>query len=450
MKAIFHLYDVLPLISTFFPAILSSFFDKGKKWQDLTLTILGVLALFFAWIFFTGDFSGSGLGEHSIFDIRYNKISVFIALIYCTSLFIGLYPMRHTVNISTSFLFYISGGLGIILANNLPTFLLFWTFQRFIPFKGFIKERVGATYIFQHLVTFACFVALLIFAGMENLLFTPMTEMPSTFFTWPVLILCFVIIYESHGIFPFHSWVHDVVRHLPWYEFSAIFLTRGGVLLFAQLLLPTLNTDPDIFKILLITLSIASSVYWSLRGILEENLSRKTTYFYIAQTSLLLTGMQADLTAAKGSYLHMMVISIAGTSLFSMLSYVQHTFSFKRNSQFYGLSLYYPKLATLFCLFGFCMIGVPLGASFVVEDLVITGLLHYHSYLGLGHIFATCLNGIFFFLIFTRLFLGPTPYREEVKAGDMSLTKMAPYLAGLFLLLLIGILPSLFLEKITW
>lgn len=450
MKAIFHLYDVLPLVSTFFPAVLSSFYDTGKKWQDFILVILGTLTLFFAWIFFSGDFSASGTDLYSLFDIRYNKISVFIALVYCGSLFIGLYPIRHTVSISTSFLFYLFGGLGIILANNLPTFLVFWTFQRIIPMRGFIKEGVGATYIFQHILTFICFIALLFLAADANLLFTPMTEMPASFFTWPVLILSFIIIYESHGIFPFHSWVHDVVRHLPWYEFSAIFLTRAGVLLFAQLLLPTLNTDPDLFKILLITLSIASSVYWSLRGILEENLSRKTTYFYIAQASLLLTGMQADLTAAKGSYLHMMVISIAGTSLFSMLSYVQHTFSFKRPSQFYGLSQYYPKLATLFCLFGFCMIGVPLGASFVVEDLVITGLLHYHSYLGLGHIVATCLNGIFFFLIFTRIFLGPSPYREEVKVYDMSTSRMAPYLTGLLILLLIGILPSLFLEKITW
>jgi NADH-quinone oxidoreductase subunit M len=191
-------------------------------------------------------------------------------------------------------------------------------------------------------------------------------------------------------------------------------------------------------------------VYWSLRGILEMNLSRKTTYFYIAQASLLLTGMQADLTAAKGSYLHMMVISIAGTSLFSILSFVQHSFSFKRASHFYGLSLYYPKLATLFCLFGFCVIGVPLGASFVVEDLVIMGLLEYHQYLGLGHIIATCLNGILFFLIFTKIFLGPSPFKDQILNRDMSLIEMFPYLTGLLLLILIGIIPSLFLEKITW
>ena len=220
--------------------------------------------------------------------------------------------------------------------------------------------------------------------------------------------------------------------------------------IFVQLILPTLKNDPDLFKILLISLSIISSVYWSLRGLLEINISRTTTYFYIAQTSLLLTGLQADLTAAKGSYLHMMVISLSGTSLFSILSFVQHEFSFKRQSQFYGLAQYYPKLATLFCLFGFCMIGVPLGASFVVEDLVITGLLEQQPYLGLGHIVATCLNGILFFLIFSKIFLGPTSYKIQVTNKDMAISRMIPYFAALIMMVLIGIMPFLFLEKITW
>lgn len=449
MSTTAQIVEVAPLITTFGPAIISSFYDVGKRWQDFMISLLGILFLFFMYIFFTQEFSPA-FDVHSLFDVRFNKISIFIALVYCGSLFIGLFPIRKTVNLSSSFLFYIAGGLGIILANNLPTFLFFWTFQRFIPVKGFMKEGTGGTYFFQHILTFLCFVALMIFAHQQGLLLTPMTEMPASFFTWPVLILSFIIVYESHGIFPFHSWVHDVVGKLPWYEFSAIFLSRAGILLFVQLLMPTLKFDPDVFKILLLTLSIVSSVYWSLRGILETNLSKKTTYFYIAQASLLLSGMQADMTAAKGSYLHMMVISVAGTSLFSILSFVQHTFSFKRRSQFYGLSQYYPKLAALFCLFGFCVIGVPLGASFVVEDLVITGLLHYHQHLGLGHIIATCLNGILFFLIFTKIFFGPSPYKEQAVNHDMSFIEMFPYLLGLFLLILIGIQPALFLEKITW
>lgn len=455
MKLPTQIFEVTPLVTTFGSALLSLFYSFGKKWQDYVIALLGFLFLFFLYIFFTEEFTNT-FGVHTFFDIRFTKISIFVGLLYCGSLFIGLFPIKNTINLSSSFLFSIAGGLGIILANNLPTFFLFWTFQRGIPFVRFIRDyrngetSGGATYVFQHLLTFFCFLALVLIANSHGLCETPLTEMPPYFFTWPVLALSFIIIYESHGIFPFHSWVHDVVGKLPWYEFSVIFLPRAGVLLFVQLLLPTYKFDPDFFKILLLTLSIVSSIYWSLKGILDTNLKKSTNYFYIAQASLLLTGLQADLTAAKGSYLHMMVISFSGTSLFSIISYIQHTFSLKRNSHFYGLAQYYPKLATLFCLFGFCMIGVPLGASFVVEDLVITGLLEHQPYLGLGHILATCLNGILFFLIFSKLFLGPSAYKEQVKDKDMGLVQMLPYLSALVLMLLIGIMPYLFLEKITW
>ena len=96
------------------------------------------------------------------------------------------------------------------------------------------------------------------------------------------------------------------------------------------------------------------------------------------------------------------------------------------------------------------MIGTPLGAAFVVEDLVINGLLDQQPFLGLGHILATCLNGILFFLIFSKLFLGQTAYPQKIKNLDMSLGQMIPYVLILFVMFLIGIFPTLFLRNITW
>ena len=448
--------EIFPLVTIFGSAVLSSFYSIGKRWHDFIIGLLGLLFIFFLYSFFTSDHVSTLSTVDQLFDVRYNRISLYVASIFCASLFTGLFPIRKSVTISSKFLFYVAGGLGIILSNNLPTFFFFWCFQRCLPIFEFLDgsprdhSTLGATYIIQHVLTFICFIALMVFAYNQDLLLTPMSEIPASFFTWPVLLLTFIIIYEAHGLFPFHSWVHDVVGNLPWYEFSAIFLSRSGVLLFVQLILPHLKTDPDLFKILLLSLSIFSSIYWSIRGILETNLTKTTNYFYIAQASLLLTGLQADATAAKGSYLHMLVISISGTSLFSIVSYVQHYFSLKRSSPHYGMAQYFPKLATLFALFGFCMIGIPLGGSFVVEDLVINGLLGYRPYLGLGHILATCLNGILFFLIFSKLFLGQTPYTEPKVDKDMPVLQMLPYFMALGVLILLGIFPSLFLEKITW
>ena len=446
---------ITPLFFASGSAIISSFYTVEKNWQNFVLGLLGVLVLFYVGLFFSPS-SAATFSTPSFLEFSMDKFSVFVGAIFFVSLFTGLFPIRNKTSLSPSFLYFIAGGLGIILSNNLSTFCLFWVFQRGIPFVRFIRDirqgrtTGGGTYVIQHFLTAICFIAILYLSWQSGYVFTPFAEIPAQFFTWPILFFSFVVIYESHGIFPFHSWIHDVVGKLPWYEISSLFLARAGILLFVKFLLPTFNQDPDAFKLLLLTLSIFSSIYWSYRGILEQDVSKTTTYFYVAQASLLLTGLQADLTAARGSYLHMMVISLSGTALFSLLSYVQHSFSLKRSNQFYGLAQYYPKLATLFCLFGFCMIGVPLGASFVVEDLVITGLLEKQPYLGLGHILATCLNGILFFLIFTKLFLGQSAYKQQIKNMDMPVKEMLPYVAVLLVLLLIGIFPHLFLEKINW
>ena len=431
-------------------------YTVSKKWQKTILGLLGLCGIFFTVLFLANDSLTSLVTTNSFFEFSFDKFSLFVGSIFCVSLFMSLYPIRNENELNPSFLYYILGGLGIILSNNLLTFLVFWSFQRSLPCLRFLRSMKadsttsGGTFVLQHLMTFGCFVAMVSLAGMHGYATTSFSAIPVEFFTWPVLILAFIIIYESHGIFPFHSWIHDMVGNLSWYQISSIFLARPGVLLFVKFLLPTINQDPDIFRIILLGLSIVSSIYWTVRGIFETNVTKTVTYFYVSQASLILTGLQADMVAARGAYLHMMVISLSGTALWSLVSYVQRSSSIKRLNQYYGLAQSYPKLATLFCLFGFSMIGTPLGAAFVVEDLVITGLLEQQPLLGLGHILASCLNGILFFLVFTKLFLGQNSHPQKIKNLDMTFAQTIPYVMVLLLMFLIGIFPSLILERLKW
>ena len=431
-------------------------YTPGNKWQSGIFILLGLLGVFFLSMFILHDGITTSMMSYPLFEFRFDKLSLFIGTIFCVSLFMGIFPVRNENEITKSFVFYILGGLGIILSNNLLTFFIFWTFQRSLPAFRFIRgirnenTSGGGTYLVQHFITFVCLIALIFMAGQNGYATMSFSYIPASFFTWPVLVLAFIIIFESHGIFPFHSWIHDLVGNINWYKTSSLFLARAGVLLFIKFLLPTYAQYPDLFKITLLSLSIFSSIYWSVRGIFETNVAKVTTYFYVAQSSLVLTGLQADEAAGFGAYLQIMVISFSGTALWSLLSYVQRHTSIKRLNQFYGLAQFYPKLATLFCLFGFSMIGTPLGAAFVVEDLVINGLLDMHPFLGLGHILATCLNGILFFLIFSKLFLGQTAYPQKIKNLDMSLAQMFPYILILFGMFIIGIMPSPFLGLLKW
>lgn len=441
----------LPLLLTFGGWL---FAPKLLRLRELILGILAILFVLMTWLFFAGT-TPTMSGQY-LFSFAYNRPSLFVGAIMSGALLMGLYPVRKEITFNRSFLLLLGAGVGIILADNMPTFFFFFFLSRGVPAWNFFKNirsglsQSGGTYLIQHFLCFLCAIFLMIFSANAGLFLTPLMEYPASFFSLEVLLLCFFIVYEAHGIFPFHSWVHDLVDQLRWYEISTIFLPRAGVLLFVQLMLPNYNSEPDLFKIILLALSIFSSIYWSFRGIFEENVQKAITYFYIAQVSLILTGLQATNVALLGSYLHMMVISFSGTALWSILSYIQGHTSLKKTQSFYGLAQDFPKLATLFCLFGFCLIGVPLLASFVAEDLVINGLLEQQPYLGLFHIFATCLNGIFFFLLFSKLFLGSNPSKIQIINKDMSLIEMFPYLITLIMMFFIGVFPFMFLEKISW
>lgn len=440
-----------PLFLTFGGWVFATRFPRLK---DIVLGTLALLFCYETWMFFNHPITISG--TYSLFSLSFNRPSLFVGMILSGALFMGLYPVRKDLALNRNFLLYLTSGMGIILADNLPTFFVFFFLQRGIPFWNFVKNirngdaQSGGTYMAQHLLALIAAVLLMIRASQQGVLLSPLMEFPKEFFTKDVIVLCFALIFQAHGIFPFHSWVHDLVDNVRWYEISVLFLPLSGVLLFVQMMVPQYGSVPDSFKIFLLALSIFSSIYWSFRGIYENNVQKEVTYFYIAQASLVLTGMQATHVALLGSYLHMMVVSLSGTALWSILSYIQGHVSLKKHQSFYGLAQDFPLLATMFCLFGFCLIGVPLLASFVAEDLVINGLLDRMPYLGLGHIFAGCLNGILFFLLFSKLFLGNNPGHGKIKKLDLSLGEMFPYLVSFIIMLLIGILPFLFLENINW
>lgn len=432
-----------------------SVYSDSKNQQNYIYWLLGILGPVLATFFLLGKEYTAALNVWDTFAFSFDQFDLFIGGLYCVSLFMGLMPVKEENVITSSYIYYTVGALGLIFSGNLLTFAIFWTFHRSLPAFRFIRgirnndTSGGGTYLIQHFAAFVCLVTLVITAASRGVLTVPFQLIPADFFDWPVLILSFIIIYESHGIFPFHSWIHDTVGSLPWHKISSIFLSRAGVLLFVKFILPRLDQHHS-FAITLLSISIFSSIYWTIRGIFETTVTKTITYFYVAQTSLILTGLQSGEVAVRGAFLHMMVISFSGTALWSLVSYIQHHTSIKRLNQFYGLAQSYPKLATIFCLFGFCMIGTPLGAAFVVEDIVVNGLIDHHHFLGLGHILASCLNGILFFLVFSKLFLGHTSYPQKIKNQDMTLAQMFPYVLALLTMFSVGIFPSLFLEKLQW
>ena len=135
-------------------------YTVSKKWQYSILSLLGLFGVFFVTMFFSSDSATSLVTSHSIFEMSFDKFSLFLGSVFCVSLFMGLYPLRDSNELAPSFVYYILGGLGIILSNNLLTFFVFWSFQRALPCIHFIRNMKsdhtssGGTFLIQHFLTF--------------------------------------------------------------------------------------------------------------------------------------------------------------------------------------------------------------------------------------------------------------------------------------------------------
>src|SRR5437868_5102663 len=130
-------------------------YSVSKKWQNSILLLLTVCGIFFVSRFMVNDGTTSLITSHAPLELSFDKFSLFIGSVFCVSLFVGLYPVRKENDVNTSFVYYVLGGLGIILSNNILTFFVFWAFQRSLPCLRFIRgirnenTSGGGTFLIQ-------------------------------------------------------------------------------------------------------------------------------------------------------------------------------------------------------------------------------------------------------------------------------------------------------------
>lgn len=420
------------------------------------ITFSSLYFIFFLLLFFIYEGTHLNISNGDfILDFDLTPFSIFVAIIYCLSFALSLFPTKEHENLRPQFLALFFLGLGIIFSNTIFTFFVFWSLHRLIPFIHFLKNfgqdsgRKAGSYILAHLLGFALF-SYLVFQSYEmNLLTTSLRNYPIDFFTLPHLIILIFISFMSQGIFPLHQWGTDLISSFSWQEVSTFLISRSGIILFYKMIIPGLSSRPISFQLAIMIITIISSIYWISMAMIEKNIHKAIGMFYLSQASLIITGLQAGPVGVKGALIQMVVISFASTTMWSITHYLDREFKLNSQTSFHGLARYTPRLAFVFIMMAFSVIALPLGLGFASEDLLVHALLEHAHWLGLFHILAACLNGIFIYQLFGKIFLG-TPKNDIPQANfDLPYRRLIPYYliivfflgTGLFPQWIIGILP---------
>ncbi|MBU0676037.1 MAG: monovalent cation/H+ antiporter subunit D family protein [Proteobacteria bacterium] len=367
----------------------------------------------------------------------------------------------------------VSVTVGIALAGNLLTFLIFYEMLTLTTYPLVIHRgtpeamAAGRVYLCYTLGGGAAFMAgvawLTALVGPLNFhvdgLLLPVVETHRVSLT-----LIFILLIGGVGVkaalFPLHGWLpRAMVAPAPVSALlHAVAVVKAGVFGIIRIVHDIYSIDLASQLGLLFPLSLLTSLtilYGSWRALQEDDLKRRLAYSTISQVSYIALGISlAHPLAAMGGLVHLVHQGIMKITLFFCAGNLAETLGIHRISEMNGVARRMPLTMAAFSIGALGMIGLPPLAGFVSK-----------WYLGLGALAAdqgwvivilitsTLLNALYFLPIVHHAWFSsqehPWPTR---KAGKLEAHWMLllPSLITAFLVLIIGLLANSEMSPMAW
>lgn len=357
-----------------------------------------------------------------------------------------------------------TGMLGVFLSLDLILFYVFWE-GMLIPMYVLIgvwgyQRRVYAAVKF-FLYTLAG--SLLMLAGIIALYFLGnrtfdlekliALEIPidSQMWLFGAFFASFAI---KVPIFPFHTWLPDAHTEAP----TAGSVLLAGVLLkmgaygFLRFSIPLFPDAGAEFADWLALLGVIGIVYGGVVSVVQRDIKRLVAYSSVSHLGFVILGI-ATLTVVgtSGSVLQMVNHGLSTGALFLLVGMLYERAHTRSISDFGGLSKAMPVYAGIFLFVCLSSLGLPGLNGFVGEFLILSGSYSISRVLTVAGAFGIVLAAIYLLWAYERVFTGAErlPQGERRRLWrDMSKRELALIAPVLAVIVVIGVYPRPFLERI--
>ena len=194
----------------------------------------------------------------------------------------------------------------------------------------------------------------------------------------------------------------------------------------------------------IITLALIGLLYYAIRAITEKNLRKMFAYSSGSHLSLIALGIfLSNIYAWGGSLYFIATHALASAGMFMMIGITYNRFRSVNIEQLGGIAQKAPIFTFFFAFFALCIAGLPGTGGFVAELLIIIGA--FKSSFLVGILSATTMLSamLYIFWMLQRTLFGAS--HNETKIADLTLKEIAMLTPLVVLLLLTGIMPSLFI-----
>jgi NADH-quinone oxidoreductase subunit M len=250
---------------------------------------------------------------------------------------------------------------------------------------------------------------------------------------------------------PLHTWLPDAHTEAPTagsVMLAAVLLKMGayGLIRFAIPLFPDAARD---FVPVMIALAIIGIVYGALVAIVQRDLKRLVAYSSIAHLGFVVLGIfVGTIQGMSGGILQMLNHGLSTGALFMLVGAIYDRRHTRQIADFGGLAEAVPVLAGIFLFVLLSSIGLPGLNGFVGEFLILLGTFFHYRWWVVPAAFGIVLAAIYLLWAYQRVFQGEAVLEENRTMRDMDLREVAMLAPVLALIVVIGIYPKPFLDRI--
>jgi NADH-quinone oxidoreductase subunit M len=280
-------------------------------------------------------------------------------------------------------------------------------------------------------------------------------ELLGTPLTLDVQRLLFLGFFASFAVkvplVPLHTWLPDAHTEAPTAGsvlLAAVLLKMGtyGLLRFAIPLFPDAARELVPF---VMALAIIGIIYGALVAIVQRDLKRLVAYSSIAHLGFVVLGMfVGTLQGMSGGILQMVNHGLSTGALFMLVGMLYDRRHTRLIADYGGLAKTVPLLAGVFLFVTMSSIGLPGLNGFIGEFLILLGTFFGYSWWAVPATFGVVLAAIYLLWAYRRVFHGPVTNEANAALPDLGPREwlmLAPVMA---LILLIGVYPKPFLDRI--
>jgi NADH-quinone oxidoreductase subunit M len=360
-----------------------------------------------------------------------------------------------------------SGIIGVFLSTNLFLFYIFWEVM-LIPAYFLVgswggERRIYAAFKF---VLYTSVGSLLMLAGIIALGYYHQVangghytlelsdlltgKLDPTVQTW--LLLAFAAAFSVKIPFvPFHSWLPDTYTEAPppVTAMLAGAMSKTGAYGFLRFCIPLFPQAIQTLAPLFSTLAVIGILYCAGLALVQNDMKRLLGYSSISHLGVIMLGMFAfNRQGVDGSVLQMVNHGITTAALFLIAGAIEARVGTRRISDFGGLAIRVPVLATVMLIAALSSLGLPGLNSFAGEFLSLLGAFRSSAVFGTLGTIVIVPAAWYLIRFFQGVMEGPLQTQGPVAASlrkgtlsDMSLGEFLPLLPLLILIFYIGVQP---------